>query len=51
MDFPRRGRRTGDGWPIVSATGVGTSATIASLPETTTYEVQVRAVNADGDGD
>ena len=37
-------------WTDHPHTGVTTSATIASLPETTAYEVQVRAVNADGDG-
>ena len=44
--------RTGSGaWTDHAHTGVTTSATIASLPETTAYEVQVLAVNADGDGE
>ena len=50
--YKLRYRTAGVGaWTDHSHTGVGTSATIASLPETTAYEVQVRAVNADGDGD
>ena len=50
--YKLRYRTAGVGaWTDHPHTGVGTSATIASLPETTTYEVQVRAVNADGDGE
>ena len=43
--------RTGSGgWTDHAHSGTGTSATIAGLAETTAYEVQVRALNADGDG-
>ena len=43
--------RAGNGnWTDRSHTGLGTGTTIASLSEDTTYQVQVRAVNADGDG-
>ena len=37
-------------WTDHAHSGTGTSATIAGLAEATAYEVQVRAVNADGDG-
>ena len=44
--------RTGSGaWTDHAHSGAGTSATIAGLAETTAYEVQVRALNADGDGE
>ena len=44
--------RTGSGaWTDQAHSGTGTTATIASLTASTAYEVQVRAVNADGDGD
>ena len=43
--------RTGSGaWTDHAHSGTGTSATIASLTPSAAYEVQVRAVNADGDG-
>ena len=43
--------RTGSGgWTDHAHSGAGTSATIAGLAEATAYEVQVRALNADGDG-
>ena len=43
--------RTGSGaWTDHAHSGSGTSATIAGLAEATAYEVQVRALNADGDG-
>ena len=43
--------RTGGGaWTDHTHSGTGTTATIASLTASTAYEVQVRAVNADGDG-
>ena len=43
--------RTGSGgWTDHAHSGAGTSATIASLTPSTAYEVQVRALNADGDG-
>ena len=38
------------GWTDHAHSGAGTSATIAGLAEATAYEVQVRALNADGDG-
>ena len=38
------------GWTDHTHSGTGTSATIASLTPSAAYEVQVRAVNADGDG-
>ena len=37
-------------WAAHAHSGTGTTATIASLTVDTPYEVQVRAVNADGDG-
>ena len=37
-------------WTDHAHSGTGTTATIASLTAATAYEVQVRAVNADGDG-
>ena len=37
-------------WTDHAHSGTGTSATIAGLTAATAYEVQVRAVNADGDG-
>ena len=37
-------------WTDHAHSGAGTSATIAGLAEATAYEVQVRALNADGDG-
>ena len=43
--------RTGGGaWTDHAHSGTGTSATIAGLTAATVYEVQVRALNADGDG-
>ena len=43
--------RTGGGaWTDHTHSGTGTSATIAGLTAATAYEVQVRALNADGDG-
>ena len=38
------------GWTDHAHSGTGTSATIAGLTAATAYEVQVRALNADGDG-
>ena len=38
------------GWTDHAHSGTGTSATIASLTPSAAYQVQVRAVNADGDG-
>ena len=42
--------RQGGGWTAHAHSGTGTRATIASLTPSTAYEVQVRALNADGDG-
>ena len=38
------------GWTAHAHSGTGTSTTIGSLATDTTYQVQVRALNADGDG-
>ena len=50
--YKLRYRQGGGGaWTDHSHTGVGTSTTIASLATGRVYQVQVRAVNADGDGE
>ena len=50
--YKLRYRQGGGGaWTDHSYTGVGTSTTIASLAAGRVYQVQVRAVNADGDGE
>ena len=38
------------GWTAHAHSGAGTSTTLGSLATDTTYQVQVRALNADGDG-
>ena len=38
------------GWTAHAHSGTGTTATLGSLATDTTYQVQVRALNADGDG-
>ena len=38
------------GWTAHAHSGTGTSTTLGSLATDTTYQVQVRALNADGDG-
>ena len=51
-DYDVRFRASGDtSWTDHSFTGTGTSTTISSLTEGTTYEVQVMATNAEGDSD
>ena len=41
---------TQDSWSAHAVTGTGTSTTLTGLTEDTTYEVQVRASNAEGTG-
>ncbi len=50
-DYDVQYRLSGDSsWTSHSFTGTGTSTTISGLTEGKSYEVQVRAVNAEGDG-
>ncbi len=50
-DYDVQYRKTGDStWTDASFTGTGTSTSISGLTAGKTYEVQVRAVNAEGDG-
>ena len=48
--YKLRYRQGSGAWTDHSHTGAGTGTTIAGLAADTAYEVQVRAVNADGDG-
>ena len=51
-DYDVQYRKTGDtDWTDASYTGTGTSTTLTGLTKGKSYEVQVRAVNAEGDGD
>ena len=50
-DYDVQYRKTGDStWSSHSFTGTGTSTTLTGLTTGKSYEVQVRAVNAEGDG-
>ncbi len=51
-DYDVQYRKTGDSaWTSHSFTGTGTSTTLTGLTKGKSYEVQVRAVNAEGNGD